>query len=132
MRKIKLEIFNYIDNLTVESMWRIKFPSYYFNDESSYALILCDKIITKRLTRKLINKNLKNLFSRHRTSILHFAGPYTLNFNFKPESYIFEGMISPKIFDLSNTSPYYSIEDSINDLILLLVNNLKKEIDLGK
>lgn len=121
----KIELI--ISNFKGYSLWRLKFPQSYFNGQEPISIIIIKNKIRKKVTKYIVNNNLKNLFIEVMSIIIDNGEEK----NLKTNNIVFKSEINPIIFRIGEHFPS-TFSNEIDEKIKMIMNKIietrRKEI----
>lgn len=113
--KIELIIYNFRSY----SLWRLKFPQSYFNEQEPISIIIIKNKIRKKITKHIVNNNLKNLF----TEVMPIIIDNGEEKNPKTNNIVFKSEINPIIFRIGEYFPSI-FSNEIDEKIKMIMNKI--------
>ena len=113
--KIQLIIYNFRSY----SLWRLKFPQSYFNEQEPISIIIIKNKIRKKITKHIVNNNLKNLF----TEVMPIIIDNGEEKNPKINNIVFKSKINPIIFRIGEYFPS-TFSNEIDEKIKMIMNKI--------
>ena len=113
--KIQLIIYNFRSY----SLWRLKFPQSYFNEQEPISIIIIKNKIRKKITKHIVNNNLKNLF----TEVMPIIIDNGEEKNPKTNNIVFKSEINPIIFRIGEYFPS-TFSNEIDEKIKMIMNKI--------
>lgn len=113
--KIQLIIYNFRSY----SLWRLKFPQSYFNEQEPISIIIIKNKIRKKITKHIVNNALKNLF----TEVMPIIIDNGEEKNPKINNIVFKSEINPIIFRIGEYFPS-TFSNEIDEKIKMIMNKI--------